>query len=100
MGLKDLLEEEKRKNEDLQFRLEEEEILRTEGNKSTDEVEENMKALRTKILTLEESSLEMKEKIDEAEKHLSEEKLKTEKLEKEKAGFKPLSKKRGSFKKS
>ena len=33
------------------------------------EVEENMKALRTKILTLEESSLEMKEKIDEAEKH-------------------------------
>jgi len=85
--LKDLLEEEKRKNEDLQFRLEEEEILRTEGNKSSDEVEENMKALRTKILTLEESSLEMKEKIDEAEKHLSEEKLKTEKLEKEKASF-------------
>ena len=58
--LKDLFQEEKRKIENLHFFLEEEEILRKEGNKSTDEVEKNMKALRTKLISLEEGSLELK----------------------------------------
>ena len=81
--LKDLLQEEKRKNEDLQFFLEEEEILRKEGNKSTDEVEKNMKALRTKIISLEEGSLELKKQKETVEKELSAEKSKIEHLEKE-----------------
>merc|ERR1711976_484110 len=48
-SMKELLEEERKKNEDLQFRLEESEILRTEGDKGCTEVEENLKTLRAKI---------------------------------------------------
>merc|ERR1712013_345337 len=66
--LKDMLEEEKRKNEDLQFRV---------------EVEENMKVLRTKIISLEEGSQELKEQKESIEKQLEEEKSRIEKLEKE-----------------
>lgn len=95
--LKDFLEEEKRKNEDLQFRLEEEEILRTEGNKSTDEVEENMKALRTKIISLEEGSLELKEQKETVEKELSAEKSQIEHLEKENASLQNTAKEKGEL---
>eukprot|EP00090_Calanus_glacialis_P045752 TRINITY_DN8694_c0_g1_i1.p1 TRINITY_DN8694_c0_g1~~TRINITY_DN8694_c0_g1_i1.p1 ORF type:complete len:1787 (-),score=592.36 TRINITY_DN8694_c0_g1_i1:377-5737(-) len=95
--LKDFLEEEKRKNEDLQFRLEEEEILRTEGNKSTDEVEENMKALRTKIISLEEGSLELKEQKETVEKELSAEKSQIEHLEKENASLQNTAKQKGEL---
>ena len=71
----------------MQFRLEEEEILRTEGNNSSTEVEENMKVLRTKIISLEEGSQEMKEQKEGIEKQLVEEKSKVDKLEREKASF-------------
>jgi len=95
--LKDMLEEEKRKNEDLQFRLEEEEILRTEGNNSSVEVEENMKVLRTKIISLEEGSQELKEQKESIEKQLEEEKSRIEKLEKEKATFQNTIKEKGEL---
>merc|ERR1719232_2417325 len=59
-AFKDQLEEERKKNEDLQFRLEESEILRTEGNKGGAEVEENLKSLRSKIISLEEEGLQFR----------------------------------------
>ena len=81
--LKELLEEERKKSEDLQFRLEESEILRSEGSKSSSEVEEDMKALRSKILSLEEDSLTQKNFKEDLEKQLTEERSKVEKMEKQ-----------------
>ena len=75
-SIQELLEEERKKNEDLQFRLEESEILRTEGDKGSAEVEDNMKNLRAKILDLEEKSLVVNSEKEELEK-------KIEKLEKQ-----------------
>ena len=81
MELRDQLEEEKKKVEDLQFRLEEAEILKTEGSQGSQEVEDNMKALRAKIIELEENSLKLKADHDFVEKKVLEEKGKSEKLE-------------------
>ena len=85
--VQDALEEEKRKAEDLQFRLEELEILQTEGNRSSQEVEESLKTLRTKIISLEEDNLEMKASRETAEKNLTEEKAKFSKIEKQLSSF-------------
>ena len=69
-SMKELLEEERKKNEDLQFRLEESEILRTEGDKGCMEMEENLKTLRAKIIDLEEKNLVLNSVKEEIEKKL------------------------------
>ena len=79
-SIKELLEEERKKNEDLQFRLEESEILRSEGDKGSTEVEDNLKTLRAKIIDLEEKSLVLKSEKEEIE-------MKLEKCEKQDASL-------------
>ena len=69
-SIKELLEEERKRNEDLQFRLEESEILRSEGDKGCTEVEENLKTLRAKIIDLEEKNLVLNSEKEETEKKL------------------------------
>merc|ERR1712173_410721 len=78
--VKELLDEERKKNEDLQFRLEELEILSSEGDKGSAEVEEDMKNLRAKIISLEEKSLSVTCEKEELEKKL-------EKMEKQSASM-------------
>ena len=79
--LRDQLEEERKKVEDLQFRLEEAEILKTEGNKGSEEVEEDMKRLRAKIIEVEENNLKLKSDHGELENKLSDEQTKNVALE-------------------
>ena len=79
-NVKELLDEERKKNEDLQFRLEELEILSSEGDKGSAEVEEDMKNLRAKIISLEEKSLSVTCEKEELEKKL-------EKMEKQSASM-------------
>merc|ERR1711915_278123 len=81
-----ILDEERKKTEDMQFRLEELEILQSEGNKGGAEIEEDMKALRAKIISLEEESLTMKSDKEELEKSLENDKQKIEKMEKQTSG--------------
>ena len=79
-SIKEQLEEERKRNEDLQFRLEESEILRSEGDKGCTEVEDNLKTLRAKIIDLEEKSLTLKSEKEEME-------MKLEKCEKQDASL-------------